>query len=166
MGPDVESDRVRPVSRDLLVVLFDGVCNLCNGFVNWTIDRDVDALCRFVALQTPAGRAIVERAGLEADTLSTIVVVRQGRALIRSSAVLEIGSVLHQPWSGLARVTRLVPSPLRDIGYRVIAKHRYQAFGRLDACRVPTPELLGRFLDSENPEAALRIAGFGPTGLS
>ena len=143
-----------------IVVLFDGVCNLCNGFVNWVIDRDPDARCRFASLQSEAGRAIVVRAGQDPDSMSSLVVVRDGTVHTRSGAVLLIASGLRTPLAPLARLLRVIPRPIRDAGYRIVARYRYSLFGRSETCRVPTEEILRHFLDESSPEEALRLAGF------
>jgi predicted DCC family thiol-disulfide oxidoreductase YuxK len=141
------------------VILFDGVCNLCNGFVNWIIDRDPDTRFRFLPLQSNAGRAIVAEAGLKPEILGTLVVIDSGRIMLRSSGVLWIGSRLETRLAGLARAIKFVPTPLRDIVYRLVAWSRYRIFGRTQACRVPTPELMHRFLDPDDVDASFRAAG-------
>jgi predicted DCC family thiol-disulfide oxidoreductase YuxK len=145
-----------------IVVLFDGVCNLCNGFVNWVIDRDPGAACLFLPLQSEAGRAIVRAAGRDPDELETIVVIESGRASIRSDAALRVGRRLGSPWSGLARLGGVVPRPLRDLVYRLVARWRYRLFGRQEACRLPTPELSAHFLDESDTRAAFEAAGLDP----
>ena len=158
-------DRERPRKSDagsgVTVVLFDGVCNLCNGFVNWVIDRDPAARFRFASLQSEAGRAVVSRAGLDPVGLSSLVVVRGGRVFTQSSGVLLIGGGLRTPMAPAARALRVIPRVIRDAGYRCVARLRYRVFGKSDACRVPTPELLAHFLDERDPAGALRLAGFG-----
>lgn len=127
------------------VVLFDGVCNLCNGVVNFLIDRDPDARLRFAALQSDAAQAILEQSG-QPNELDTLVFIDKGRASVRSTAVLRI--VRHLPWYWQPlRVFWLVPRPLRDALYRLVARNRYRLFGKRDACRMPTPELKRRFMD-------------------
>jgi predicted DCC family thiol-disulfide oxidoreductase YuxK len=130
------------------VVLFDGVCNLCNGAVNFAIDRDPASRLRFASLQSPSGRELLGRLGYpvtEADPAS-IVLVDGGRVYERSAAVLRIARYLSGAWSLLV-VFAVVPAPLRDLVYRWVAAHRYAWFGRSDVCRVPTPELRARFMD-------------------
>ena len=131
------------------LVLFDGVCNLCNGAVNFIIDRDPEGYFLFAALQSeeaapvlaPFGRT---SAGL-ADVPDTIVLVENGRLYERSDAALRIARRLGLPWS-LLYAGRVIPKPLRDALYGWIAANRYRWFGQQDACRIPTPELRARFL--------------------
>lgn len=127
------------------VVLFDGVCNLCNASVNFVIDRDPAGRFRFAALQSEAAAPLLARAGLAPDHLGSIVLVEEGRIYTRSTAALRIARRLSGAWPLLA-VFLAVPRPLRDLAYDVIARHRYRWFGRAEACRVPTPELRTRFL--------------------
>ena len=131
------------------LVLFDGVCNLCNGAVNFIIDRDVEGYFTFAALQSeeaapvlaPFGRT---SAGL-ADVPDTIVLIEDGRLYERSGAALRIVRRLGLPWS-LLYAGMLIPKPLRDALYGWVAANRYRWFGQQDACRLPTPDLRARFL--------------------
>ncbi len=126
------------------VVLFDGVCNLCNASINFVIDRDARSVFRFAPLQSDVGRALVAECGLEGE--DSIVLVEDGRCYVRSDAALRIARRLDGAWPMLSAL-RIVPRPLRDAAYRVIARNRYRWFGRQDACRLPTPDLRARFLD-------------------
>jgi predicted DCC family thiol-disulfide oxidoreductase YuxK len=126
-------------------VLFDGVCNLCNGSVLFVIDRDPSAHFHFAALQSDAGRALLRQHGYAGADLSSIVLVDGGRLYTRSTAALRIARRLAWPWRLLYALI-VVPRPLRDAVYDLVARNRYRWFGREEACRVPTPELRGRFL--------------------
>lgn len=130
------------------VVLFDGVCNLCNAWVNFVLDRERGGELRFASLQSPAARALLAehgRAVPEGDPES-IVVVEDGRVYERSTAALRVFRRLRWPWRALAAFV-VVPRPLRDVIYRWIARNRYRWFGKSDVCRVPTPELRARFME-------------------
>jgi predicted DCC family thiol-disulfide oxidoreductase YuxK len=135
------------------VVLFDGVCNLCNGSVNFVIDHERGTDLRFAALQSDAARKLVAAAAGEVaarelaggDEPASIVVVEDGKVYTRSTAALRVARHLRAPWRWLA-VFVLVPRPIRDAVYRWIARRRYRWFGKADQCRVPTPELRARFL--------------------
>jgi predicted DCC family thiol-disulfide oxidoreductase YuxK len=135
-------------AADPPVVLFDGVCNLCNGAVNFAIDRDPRSRLRFASLQSPAGRQLLERLGhpVPAGDSESILLVEGGRVHERSGAALRIARYLSGGWSLLAALL-VVPWPLRDLVYRWVASHRYRWFGKTDVCRVPTPALRARFLD-------------------
>jgi predicted DCC family thiol-disulfide oxidoreductase YuxK len=136
-----QSDR----RRDSSVVLFDGVCNLCNAAVRFVIDRDPNARFRFAALDSEAARALLQTAPLPAALLDSIVLVEEEGVFTRSDAALRIARRLTFPWP-LAYVFILVPRVLRDALYDWIARHRYRWFGRRETCMLPTPELKGRFL--------------------
>ncbi|NMO14973.1 DUF393 domain-containing protein [Pyxidicoccus fallax] len=128
------------------VVLFDGVCNLCNGAVNFIIDRDPSARFRFAALQSAQAASLLAPLGRvpEADPQSFIL-VEDGRVYERSSAALRVARKLPGAWK-LFYAFIVVPTPIRDAVYRFIARNRYRWFGKADACRMPTPELRARFL--------------------
>ncbi|MBP9146908.1 MAG: thiol-disulfide oxidoreductase DCC family protein [Thermoanaerobaculia bacterium] len=127
------------------IVLFDGVCNLCNGSVQFLLRRDRQRRFRFAALQSAAGRALLEQYGLSTQTLETIVVLEGGQARVRSDAALHLARRLPWPWPALA-VFRILPRPLRDALYTFVARHRYRWFGRTESCMLPTPDVADRFL--------------------
>lgn len=133
------------------VILFDGVCNLCNGFVNFVIDRDPDGYFAFAALQSEAAQALLAEEARRpvrtgAGILQSVVLVEDGRHYRKSTAALRIARQLKGPWS-LLGLLLAVPAPLRDAAYDWVAARRYAWFGQRDRCRVPTPELQERFLD-------------------
>jgi predicted DCC family thiol-disulfide oxidoreductase YuxK len=134
------------------VVLFDGVCNLCNSSVLFIIDRDPGAKFRFAAQQSEIGQQLLAEFGIpvSAKTADSIVLIAAGRAFRDSTAVLRIGAGLGGPWR-LLSVLRVIPRPIRDLAYTFLATHRYRWFGRTEACRIPTPELRSRFLDAAVP---------------
>jgi predicted DCC family thiol-disulfide oxidoreductase YuxK len=124
------------------VVLFDGVCNLCNGAVQFIIRRDPHARFQFAALQSESAAKLL-RAG---PTLDSIVLVEGDRVFTRSAAALRIARGLRFPWP-LLSIFWLVPGPLRDLIYDWVASHRYAWFGKRDSCMLPSPELRQRFMD-------------------
>lgn len=126
-------------------VLFDGVCNLCNGSVNFIIDRDPEGYFKFASLQSEEAEAIMRRVGISGASLESIVLVEGGRVYRRSDAVLRIARKLKGLWPALALFS-IVPRPIRDWVYDWIARNRYRWFGKRDTCRIPTPELRSRFL--------------------
>ena len=146
------------------VVLFDGVCNLCNESVNFIIDRDPEGYFKFASLQSNEANRYIEtcpfapKPGQEStgdamsDLLQSIILVENGRCYRRSTAALRIARKLKGGWS-LLYAGILIPAPLRDVVYNWIARNRYQWFGKLDACRLPSPELRSRFLDQEEAVA-------------
>jgi len=136
---------------DCAIVLFDGVCNLCNGAVNFIIDRDPAGYFRFAPLQSETAQEHLPPGTSPRDALGTIVLIEDGHTYVRSTAALRIARRLTSPWP-LLYVFVAVPRPLRDTVYRWIAANRYRWFGRRDRCRVPTPELDDRFLEYEPPD--------------
>ncbi len=127
------------------VIVFDGVCNLCNGAVDFIIRFDRNAVFQFASNQSEAGEAIVAQAGVSTFEADTIVLCEDGESYVRSTAVLRIARRLGWPWKA-AYVFIIVPGPVRDVLYRLIAKNRYRLFGRRETCRLPTPEERTRFL--------------------
>ncbi len=130
------------------ILLFDGVCNLCDASVQFVMRHDRDARVRFASLQSAAAKPFLARAGLDPQYLDSLVFVdAAGRVLVGPDAALAVGAQLDAPWSALARIGRLLPRPLREAGYRLVARHRYRVFGKKEACRLPTPAERARFLD-------------------
>ncbi|EFJ13377.1 hypothetical protein SELMODRAFT_122411 [Selaginella moellendorffii] len=128
------------------VILFDGVCNLCNGGVNFVLDRDPRARLRFAALQSNAGRALLEKSGRSRDDISSIVLVEKQRSYIKSEAVLRIAHYLDEPYPSLATLALLFPLFLRDPTYDLIANNRYSLFGQTNHCRTSDEQFKERFL--------------------
>ncbi len=127
------------------IVLFDGVCNLCNGAVQFLLRRDPAGRFRFASLQSPAGEALQTRLGIDPKALDSILLVEGERWYRESDAALRIASQLSGAWRMLGAL-RVIPRPLRDPLYRWIARNRYRWFGKQETCWLPTPELRGRFL--------------------
>jgi predicted DCC family thiol-disulfide oxidoreductase YuxK len=127
------------------IVLFDGVCNLCNGSVQFLIRRDPGARFRFASLQSPAGERLRDELGIDRRAVDSVILVEDGRWYKESDAALRIARGLGGLWKALG-ILRLIPRPLRDGLYRLIARNRYRWFGKTEACWLPTPELRGRFL--------------------
>ncbi|GAB3913961.1 DUF393 domain-containing protein [Larkinella knui] len=128
------------------IIVFDGVCTLCNSAVNFIIDHDPQNRFRFVALQSKTGRELLSRYPPAGGPVDSIVLIKEGRSYVKSDAALAIARQLSGAWPGLA-VFRILPRFLRDFGYDLIARNRYRFFGREDACRIPTPALKARFLE-------------------
>ena len=128
------------------LLLFDGVCNLCNGAVNFVIEADPDAYFRLGTLQSDAARPYLRAFGRDPEAMSTVVLIENGQLYTRSTAVLRVLRRLEAPWS-LLWAFIVVPRPVRDWLYDRVAASRYDWFGQRDECRVPTPDLRARFLD-------------------
>lgn len=130
------------------LVLFDGVCNLCNASVRWILARDREQRFRFAALQSDAAREALAAAHAPPELPDSVVLVAQGRVYVRSDAAIGIARRLGFPWS-LAAAALVLPRFARDALYGWIARNRYRWFGKQDACMVPTPALRARFLDAD-----------------
>lgn len=128
------------------MILFDGLCRLCDGAVQFVLDRDRRGLFRFSPLGSSYAQQALGRLAAGGPRADSIVLVDGERVFFRSGAALRIARELAWPWP-LLWALLVVPRPLRDAGYDFVARHRYRWFGRLDRCRVPTPELRARFLD-------------------
>jgi len=138
----------RGTSEDLpdRLLFFDGVCNLCNGMVQFVIKRDSRKRLHFATLQSAAGVHFISAHGLATADIGTSVYWRNGEALTRSTAALNVARDVGGVWV-LAFGLILVPRFIRDAVYDFIARNRYRWFGKRDACMVPTSELRERFLE-------------------
>jgi len=129
------------------VILFDGVCNLCNRSVNFILKRDSGKIYKFASLQSDAAINIFNKHNLNLDKFDTIVLIKDQKVYQKSNAILEVTRSLGGLWP-LLYVFKLIPRFLRDALYDYIAKNRYSWFGKSDQCRVPTPDLKERFLEA------------------
>lgn len=127
------------------LILFDGVCNLCTGSVQFVLKRDSKKQFRFASLQSETGQKILKTLGLSTMELKTFLLVEEGRAYFKSTGFLRVTRRLRPFWP-LLTVFVIVPRFIRDAIYDFIARHRYRWFGKKEACWVPTPELRERFL--------------------
>ncbi|MFM2418209.1 MAG: hypothetical protein RL385_2932 [Pseudomonadota bacterium] len=130
---------------DKAIVLFDGICNVCDQTVLFIIDHDPREHFLFAPLSSEVAREALKAEGLDADKLESIALLEAGRVYTHSDAALQIARKLRFPWS-LLSLLRIVPRGLRDYVYRAFAARRYALFGKLAQCRVPTPALRRRFL--------------------
>jgi predicted DCC family thiol-disulfide oxidoreductase YuxK len=128
------------------ILLFDGVCNLCNGSVQFIIRRDPEARFRFASLQSAVGQRYLDELRVDRRAVDSVILIEGGRWYKEGDAALRIARLLPGPWKALG-VFRLLPRPLRDRLYRLVARNRYRWFGKRESCWLPTPELRGRFLD-------------------
>jgi len=128
------------------IVIFDGVCNLCEFSVNFIFERDSSGQFYFTPAQSPLGASLLKRFGINTSRLDTVVLVRDGKAYTRSAAAIEIAARLDMPWN-LLTVFKAVPESLRDMLYDLIAQNRYQLFGKKEACMLPSEALRKRFLE-------------------
>jgi predicted DCC family thiol-disulfide oxidoreductase YuxK len=140
-------------STEVDVLLYDGVCALCNGLVRFLVARDRHRSFRYAALQSEFAAAALAPYGEDPRALSTVYLLqRYGRSdqrcLRRSRAALAAMQRLAGGWAAIARVVGLLPTFLLDAGYRAIARVRYWTFGRYDTCPLPAPEHRDLFLDT------------------
>jgi predicted DCC family thiol-disulfide oxidoreductase YuxK len=127
------------------VVLFDGICNLCNWSVQFIIKHDPQGRFRFASLQSTSGQQLLALHGIHTQAIDSLVLIVGSHWYARSIAALEIARRLAWPWP-LVYALVIVPRPLRDWAYDLIARNRYRWFGRKETCIVPTPALRDRFL--------------------
>ncbi len=138
-----------PPSRRV-VVYFDGVCNLCNHFVDFLIVRDRERRLRYASQQGPGFARIEERHPDLRQVQTVVVVVTEGeREIVYSRSAASLAALAELPggWRTLAACLRAVPAPLRDFFYDLIAKNRYALFGKRETCRLPTPEERALFVE-------------------
>lgn len=128
------------------VVLFDGVCHLCQASVKFLIKRDPRRILRYASLQSPFGHSLLQSLGENPEAMNSIVFVEAGQVYRESNAALRIAGYLRGPWRFL-KIFRIIPRWIRDPVYRWIARNRYRWFGKDETCWLPTPELRSLFLD-------------------
>ena len=128
------------------VILFDGVCNLCNGSVRFILQWEKQPDFLFALIQSEAGQKLLEWCGLPRNFDQAVVLIDRGTIYLGSTAALKIGQTLKLPWSVLSYAGFLVPVFARDWVYKQIALKRYQWFGKRTVCMVPTDGLKARFL--------------------
>lgn len=131
------------IKKDL--IFFDGVCNLCNGAVNFIIDRDPKHKFQFASLQSAKAKELLPAEAFDTDSI--VLLTKEDRLLTKSSAALEIARNLSGLWP-LFYIFIILPAFVRDAVYDLIAKNRYKWFGKQDSCRMPTPDLKERFLEA------------------
>jgi predicted DCC family thiol-disulfide oxidoreductase YuxK len=129
------------------IILFDGVCNLCNGSVKFILKYEKSSLIHFASIQSETGKTLLQWCGLSEDFSEAVIYIENGKVHPGSTAALKIGQRLIFPWSMISLIGLLVPKIVRDWIYRQIGTHRYQWFGKRDICMVPTKELKMRFYD-------------------
>jgi predicted DCC family thiol-disulfide oxidoreductase YuxK len=128
------------------IIIFDGVCNLCNSSINYVIDNDKNDIFRFVSLQSDLGIALQNYLGIEIDNIDSIILYNPNEAYyLRSTAALKIMKEFSGLWK-LSTIAFLLPRIFRDKIYDFIASNRYKWFGKEDNCRIITPELKSKFL--------------------
>jgi predicted DCC family thiol-disulfide oxidoreductase YuxK len=133
-------------SKQTNVILFDGMCNLCNGAVQFVLKRDTHRTFQFASLQSAYGQQQLIKFGLDPQSLHSIILIRDAHFFQQSDAALEIARQLKYAWP-LLYGFKIIPRFIRDGVYAWIANNRYRFFGKREACWIPTPELKERFLE-------------------
>jgi len=134
------------------IVFYDGVCGLCNRLVQFLLKHDREGRLRFASLQSDFAAKVLGRHGFDPKDLDTVHVVENydrpdERVLQRSDAILRAGRELGGFWSASSSIAKVVPRPLRDVVYKLVATNRYRMFGKFDTCMLPDPSQRSRFLD-------------------
>lgn len=127
------------------IILFDGICNLCNSSVNFIIGRDKKNVFKFAAMQSEAGQSLMTKFNLSLNEFYSVILIDNEKYYTSSTAVLRIAKELGFFWN-ILYVFIIVPTPVRNFFYNLIARNRYRWFGKKDSCRIPTLELKEKFL--------------------
>jgi len=127
------------------VIIFDGLCNLCARSVKFILDHEAAPVLRFASLQSPAGNRLLLELGFDPADAKTFVLVTDGSAYAKSEAAIRVASYLRGAWKLIGAI-KILPRPIRDWLYDVVARNRYRWFGRREACMAPSPDLRARFL--------------------
>jgi predicted DCC family thiol-disulfide oxidoreductase YuxK len=128
------------------IILFDGVCNLCNSAVQFVIQHDKKDVFRFVALQSKLGQEILKHIGINTSNIDSIILYEPGIAYhYKSSAAIQIAKSLGEFWH-LGTIFKIIPTAIRNQIYDYVAKNRYKWYGKKESCMIPTPELKAKFL--------------------
>lgn len=128
------------------IILFDGICNLCNGSVQYVIKHDPGGIFKFAAFQSNTGQRILQQQNLPENPFNSFLLIEQGQVFTKSTAALRVAKKLNGP-TKLLYAFIILPAFIRNFVYDLIAKNRYRWFGKKETCMVPAPELLDRFLN-------------------
>ena len=138
---------IQDLPQDKKIILFDGVCNLCNSSVQYVIKHDKKDVFRFVALQSELGKKILKHIGINPIHTDSIVLYEPGISYYyKSTAALHIAKGLSGIFT-FATVFQILPTGLRDFVYDYVARNRYEWYGKKESCMIPTPELKAKFLE-------------------
>ena len=139
---------MKDISEEKQIILFDGVCNLCNNAIQFIIKKDKKDIFRFASLQSEIGQKLTAERGIDTSEIDSMILINPGEAYyIKSTAALEIGKKIPGMYTFLASLLLTFPEGFRNIVYDFIAKNRYKWFGKKNACMIPTPEIQAKFLD-------------------
>jgi predicted DCC family thiol-disulfide oxidoreductase YuxK len=127
------------------IVLFDGVCNFCSSVVRFAISRDPGGIFRFASLQSDAGQCFLNKFDLSTDDFDSFVLIEGHKFFLRSTAVLRLCKKLNGLWP-LLYLLIIIPTPIRDFIYNIVAQNRYRWFGKKEECFIPAADIRNRFL--------------------
>jgi len=134
------------VESDKKIILFDGVCNLCNSTVQFVIKRDVNDIFRFTPLQSDTAKKLLHERNIDIDDIDSIILIEPNVAYYtKSTAALEIGKEL-KGYDAVSLILQWLPESFRNIVYDYIAKNRYKWYGKKESCMIPTEELKSKFI--------------------
>lgn len=138
---------ISALPKDKKIILFDGVCNLCDSFVQFIIKRDKEDLFRFVPLQSELGESIIKHIGIDTSKIDSIILYEPGTAYYyKAQAAIRIAKYLGGIYS-LLGLFSVLPNGISNIVYDYIARNRYKWYGKKESCMIPTPELKAKFLE-------------------
>ena len=127
------------------IILFDGICNLCDGAVKFVIKHDPENQFLFASLQSEAGQRLLKQYKLPVENFNSFILIQDEKVYSKSTGALKVARQIKGVWSWLY-IFIIIPSFIRDAVYAWIAQNRYKWFGKKEACMIPTPELKARFL--------------------
>ncbi len=134
------------MEKNKKIILFDGVCNLCNGAVQFIIKRDENDIFRFAALQSETGKKLITERNIDTEAIDSIILIEPNIAFYtKSTAALKIADDFKGLWS-LMSILLWLPESFRNIVYDFIARNRYAWYGKKEECMIPTPELKKKFI--------------------
>ena len=133
------------MTSDSNIILFDGVCNFCNFWVNFIMDRDAKSVFKFASLQSEAGIKLIEKHSINTKDIDSVILIMNNKYFVKSEAVLKIARELTSFWK-IFYYFKFIPAPVRDFIYDIIAKNRYSIFGKRESCRIPTEEEKSKFI--------------------
>ncbi|WP_211829382.1 thiol-disulfide oxidoreductase DCC family protein [Kistimonas asteriae] len=131
--------------EDHQIIIFDGICNFCNGAVNFIIERDSKGVFKFSPMQSEIAQELISKHQINEAGYDTFLLIKNEQCFVRTNAALEITKDLDGLWF-MFRVLKIIPSVIRDFFYRLFARNRYNLFGKRSACMVPSKEVRDRFL--------------------
>ena len=134
-----------PIQLTRPIIVFDGVCVLCNRSVHFIIMHDTQKLFRLVSMQATVGQQLLRDHGLDSDDPSSLLLIDESGAHTDTDAIIRVVCRFGGVWK-LISIMRIVPPDLRDLAYRWVAKNRYHWFGKRETCMVPTPDIAERFI--------------------